>query len=425
MTALRHARSLTVHLPKSVTVTAVSLMTATIATNALGLAFWGEAAHLQPPAVVGRAAATVAALILLSSIAQLNLTNVFMRFLPAAGWLSRRLVQRGYLAVVALAVTVGTVYVVSGLSEGVLTGGWGARVLFAVTVPVLAIFALQDSVLTALRLAPWVPVENVSFAVSKIALLPLLVLLPLSGSIVVSWVIPAVIAVVVVSWLLFRRALPRLTSVDGALPRRRRLMSFVAGEYVGNICTTATVQIMPLLIVWRLGPAAAAYFSLPWLMLMALTLLLWNVASSVVVEIAGGHADPRRALRRGLLLWGAVALGALLFCGLAADPLLRLAGDQYAAQGAELLRLIGLSMPFAAVAAVYRTLMWLDQRVWMLAALQAALGAAIVAGTVALLPSVGLAAAGWANLGVQVVGAALMGPLAVRRLRRGPIGVAR
>jgi O-antigen/teichoic acid export membrane protein len=348
-----------------------------------------------------------------------------MRFLPAAGRLSRRLIQRGYLAVVALALAVGTAYVVSGLSGGVISGGWGARALFAVTVPVLAIFALQDSVLTALRLAPWVPVENVSFAASKIALLPLLVLLPLSGSIVVSWVVPAVIAAVVVNWLLFRRVLPRLTRIDGALPPRRRLMSFVAGEYVGNICTTATVQVMPLLIVWRLGPAAAAYFSLPWLMLMALTLLLWNVASSVVVEIAGAHVDPHAALRRGLLLWGAVALGALVVCGLAAEPLLRLAGGQYAAQGADLLRLIGLSMPFTAVVALYRTLMWLDKRVWMLAALQAGLGAAILGVTVVLLPTVGLAAAGWANLGTQVVGAAVMGPLAVRRLRRGPIGVGR
>ena len=37
-------------LRKSLTVNAMSLMTATIATNALGLVFWAVAAHLEPPA---------------------------------------------------------------------------------------------------------------------------------------------------------------------------------------------------------------------------------------------------------------------------------------------------------------------------------------------------------------------------------------
>lgn len=405
-------------LRRSVTTNAAALMTATLATNALGFVFWGEAAHLQRPDVVGRAAATIAALSLLASIAQLNLTNVYMRLLPAAGRLSKRMIERGYLAVACFAAAIGAAYVVSGLSRHVITGGLGAHVLFAATVPVLAIFALQDSVLTALRLTPWVPVENVSFGASKILLLPLLLLLPLGGSIVVSWVVPAAIAAIVVNRLLFRRVLPDLATTDGVLPGRRRLMSFVAGEYVGNICTTATVQLMPLLVLWRLGPAKAAYFALPWLILMALTFLLWNVASSLVVEIASGRAESRRAFRHSLMLWAAVAFGSLLVCVLGARPLLELAGGRYAAEGATLLRLIGLSMPFAAVVALYRTLVWLDQRVWTLALLQAVAGVAVLGIALAFFTHSGLAAAGWANLITQAVAAAVMGPLAVRKLRR-------
>ena len=36
-------------LPKSLTVNALALMTATIGANGLGLVFWVVAAHLQPP----------------------------------------------------------------------------------------------------------------------------------------------------------------------------------------------------------------------------------------------------------------------------------------------------------------------------------------------------------------------------------------
>lgn len=404
-------------LRKSITVNAVSLMVATLATNTLGLVFWAAAAHLEPPAVVGRAAAGVAALTLLAGIAQLNLTNVFIRLLPVAGRLGAPLVRRGYVAVVALSLVVALVYVGTRLSDHVVTGGWLARGLFAAAVPVLAIFALQDSVLTALRFTPWVPVENVSFAVSKIALLPLLVLLP-AGGIVASWVVPAAVAVLVVSVLLFRRVLPRLAALEGALPDRRQLASFVAGEYVSNICGIATIQLMPVLIVWRLGATEAAFFSLPWLALMALTFLLYNVSSSFLVETLGEHGRADRLVRRSLVLWAAIALAAFAACVLLAQPLLSLVGSRYALHGAALLRLIGASVPFSAIVALYSTFVWLDRRVWLLAAIQAASGAALLATTLALLPHVGLTAPGWANLAIQGAEAAIMAPLAIRRIRR-------
>jgi O-antigen/teichoic acid export membrane protein len=404
---------------KSLTVNAASLMTATVVTNALGLVFWVLAARVKSPVIVGRAAAAVAALTLLATISQLNLTNIFIRLLPTAGRLCAILIRRAYLTVAGVALVISAVFVLSGAGARVVTGGREAQVCFALGVAVLAIFALQDSVLTGLRLAPWVPVENVSFAAAKLLLLPLLVMVAAPGAIVVAWVVPAAVAVVVVTRLLFTRILPSLRAVEGRLPDRRRLISFVAGEYVGNVFTTATVQLMPLLVLWQLGAAQAAFFTLPWLICMGITFLLWNVASSFVVETAGAHGHPDALLRRSLLLWAGVAFGAMLVCVLGAQPLLALAGPRYAASGAPLLRLIGLSAPFAALVAVYSTLAWLDQRVWLLAAIQGAAGAMMLGLTLLLLPRVGLVAGGWANLATQALAAAVMAPLAVRRVRRG------
>lgn len=409
-------------LRKSLTVNAMSLMTATVATNAVGLVFWALAAHLEPPAAVGRAAATIAALTLLSTIAQLNLTNVFIRLLPAAGRRGRKLVTRGYTTVVVLAVAIAVVYLTTGLGARLVASSLPAGIAFALAVVALALFGLQDSVLTALRLAPWVPVENLSFAASKLMLMPLLVLvLSIHGAIVVSWVLPAAIAVLAVSILVFGRVLPRLDTVEGTLPGRRRLLSFVAGEYVGNICTTATIQLMPVLVLRSLGAARAAYLALPWLISMGITVLMWNVAAAFEVELLGEHDAPGPLLRRTLLLWAAIVGVTLGVCVLGAHPLLELAGARYASGGAALLRLIGLSAPFSAVIALYSTLAWLDQRVWMLAGFQALMGIAIVGASLALMPRLGLVAVGWANLVAQALAAAVMGPLALRRLRQGQL----
>ena len=54
-------------------------------TSTVGYSHILTAQYLQPPSVVGRASAVIAALTLLAMIAQLNLTNVFVRLLPAAG----------------------------------------------------------------------------------------------------------------------------------------------------------------------------------------------------------------------------------------------------------------------------------------------------------------------------------------------------
>jgi O-antigen/teichoic acid export membrane protein len=415
MTALSRTPRLP-RLRKGLTVNAMALMTATIAAQGLGLVFWAVAAHLQPPRVVGQASAGVAALTLLAMIAQLNLTNVFVRLLPPAGRLGEQLVRRGYLVVVFLSLVAGAVYCSTGLSDHVVPGGWPQAVQFTLAVPVLAVFALEDSVLTALRLAPWVAVENITTAVARVALLPLLAV-SVMGTIG-DWVLPAAVAAIGVNSLLFGRALPAHGTVEGTLPGRRRLLSFVAGEYAGNICATATVQVMPLLVVWRLGPAEAAYLTLPWLIASGISLVLWNVAASFVVEAAGARGHPGTLLRRSLVLWAGIVTGAMLVCLAGARPLLGLAGAGYAAHGVALLRLIGLSAPFTALVVLYATLVWLEQRVWLLAGFQAVSGALLLAVTLVLLPRIGLDAVGWAYLATQAAAAAMVTPFTLRLMQR-------
>jgi hypothetical protein len=74
---------------------------------------------------------------------------------------------------------------------------------------------------------------------------------------------------------------------------------------------------------------------------------------------------------------------------------------------------------------MYSTLLWIDCRIWRLAAFQAVSGAAVLGATLVLLPHLGLAAVGWANLGVQALAAAIAAPLAARRVLSGELVAAR
>jgi len=399
------------------TVNAVSLMSATLATNALGLVFWAVVARVDGPRAVGGAFSEISALVLLSTLAQLNLTQGFIRFLPGAGRLTRPFVVRGYLAVTVLALVAASAFVASGLGAGVVRASLPERILFVVSAALFAIFALQDSVLTALRVAHWVPVENISFAAAKLALLPVLAFLPDRMAIVMASVLPVAAAVAIVNTLLFRGAVGRTRRlISGYLPVWRRLASFVAADYSAGLCITATVQLMPLLVLWRLGAVDEAYFTLPWLIRMGILVLLWNVNASFVVEALTSGAYTPRLLRRGFQLWGAVVVGAVLVCCLGAPLLLRLEGPEYAEHSATLLRLIGLSVPFMAVSVLYGVFAWLERRLWRLVAIQAASGVLLAVLSLALMPRLGVAAVGWANLAAQALAAALMAPSLYTRL---------
>jgi hypothetical protein len=74
--------------------------------------------------------------------------------------------------------------------------------------------------------------------------------------------------------------------------------------------------------------------------------------------------------------------------------------------------------PFSAVVIIYVTLVWLDQRVWLLAGFQAVAGILLLAMALVLLPKLGLTAVGWAYLGTQAALAAAVTPFTVRHIRR-------
>ena len=404
-------------LRKSLTVNALALMTATIAASALGLVFWAVAAHLRAPSVVGQASAGVAALTLLAMIAQLNLTNVIVRLLPAAGRLGDSLVRRGYLAVVALSLVGGIVYCVSGLGRHVVTGGWAHAAEFTLAVPVLAVFALEDSVLTALRLAPWVAAENITTAVGRVALLPLLAassmgdggLLGAAG--------------------LRRRHRGELADLRAGAAGPRQRPGHAAGAAPAAVLRRRRVRGKHLRHRHLAGhPPAGA---------LAPRRRRGRLPDAALADRVGhqpGDVERRRVLRgrgrrrarasgsllrRSLMLWAAIVAGAVIVCVAGARPLLGLVGARYAAHGVTLLRLIGLSCPFTALVILYSTLAWLDQKVWLLAAFQACAGALLMVAALLLLPRLGLTGIGWAYLGTQAAAAVAVTPFTVRRVRHG------
>lgn len=399
--------------------TAFALMSSTVASAALGFVFWLVAARWFPPERVGWAAAAISSMALLAGLAQLNLTSLFARFLPTAGTRSRRLILAGYAASAAMAVLLTAGFLGLGLLSGVL-GSQPVEVLaFVAAVVASAIFFIQDGVLAALRRPGLVPVKNVLASAGKLALLPLLAGTAAGYGLLLAWTVPMLVTMLAVNWWILTRLAPaQRRTASTPRPTSREVFNFASAEYVNGTINNTLAFLPPVLVVSLLGPVPSAYFHLPWVIGVAGTTVLWNVVTSFVVQASSDDGGRMRAhIDRAVLLVALVAGLAMLTLVAAATPLLGLLGSDYAAHGADALRLVGLSLPFTGVVLLYAAFVMMEKRMWRMVLVQAFGAVICLGGTVLGLPRFGIAAPALALLVGQAVTAAVLVPGLVRRYR--------
>lgn len=371
-------------------------MASTGATSVLGLIFWVVAARLSRTAEVGRASAEVSAMTLLAGLSQLNLINIYTRFLPRSGHRTRSFVIFGYAACVVIALAISAVTVGLGLGHTWLHPGLPSALLFIGAVVFWSIFTVQDSVLTGLRAAKWVPVENASFSATKLILLAFLAARGTSG-IFLAWAIPVVPAVAFVNLYLFTRRIPRHHEEAHGIsefPTRRTLRNFVVAEYASSVVSNVSTYLTPVLIVTVLGARAGAYFYVPWLISNVNHALLWNISTAFVVEAGYRHEEPKSLLRRsgGLAVAALLPVVVILFFG--APLLLDILGRKYSIGGTDLLRLLALAVIPMTVPTLYEMFAWYEGALWRLVSVQSLRIGLFFAVTVPLLSSLHVSAAG-------------------------------
>ncbi|OZM84110.1 lipopolysaccharide biosynthesis protein [Pseudonocardia sp. MH-G8] len=392
----------------------MALVLSSAVSSAIGMLFWVLAARLFDPATVGVNSAALSAVSLLASASHLNLGNAILRFVPVSD-------RRRALVAGCFAVGLGWGAVV-GLGFGVGANVWAPDLVaafghpaliafYVISVPLWTVFVLQDSALTAIKRASLVLVENLVFALLKIALLVVAAALGLVFGIAVGTLAATLVLVLAVTTYL-ARALRGPTAPAGHTARTataRDLAGFVGVDYAGNLAWQAAVFGLPLIVIALTDPGGAAVYGMAWQITYSLYLVASGMGKSMVVHSAAGDSAAIERARRGmdrktitLVLPGAVvaALGSYL--------ILSVFGSTYAENGALLLALLALS---AIPNVVTNSALW-EARVRRNRAVQfglpAATSAAVIVGTLVLVPAMGITGAGWAWLAAQSVAAAVI-----------------
>jgi len=378
------------------------------ATSALGIVYWMLAARLLPAEDVGEGSAAVATMILLSGFSQLNFRSALNRFLPVAGDRTRRLILTayGFSLGAGLLLVFGFAFVVRSVAPSLafLFETSEATVGFWIAVSAWSIFVLQDSALTGFRMAVLVPVENAVFSVAKIVALVALAAAVPAAAVFGSWFIAALLVVVPVNILLFRRLIPRNAAATraGAFPLHPSTIGrFVTGDYVGSVFVEMSTSFLPAMVISIAGSTANAYFYMAWQIAYSLNLAIASMTTSLTVE-ASASIDNLAPLARAMLrhiLRLFVPIVAVVI--LVAPLILGIIGQEYAEGGATTLRLLALAaVPFA-VNAVFISVSRVRRRTRDIIVVQAAICVLVLGLSFFLLPSLGIAGVGVAWLAGQ------------------------
>ena len=384
---------------------AYALMISTAVTSVFGLLYWILAARYYRPDIVGLNAAVVSMLTFLAGVAQLPFMNAILRFLPVAGIAAGRFVRRTYLISILIATVIGALFLLSiefwTPVLGFLRQDLWLSLWFLIGVVAWCVFALQDNVLTGLREAIYVPLENVPYAVTKVGLL-----IGLAGpfaayGILASWTFPLLMVLPPVNYLIFRRLIPRhIRAANGQTLGYgiRQIVYYMGGNSLGALFLLAATRLLPLLVTNQAGALANAYFYLPWTIATSLKLIIANMTTSFTVEAARDTTKIQAYGYRFLAHTAGILALPVILMVIGAPYILNISGETYAAEGTQLLRLLTLTTIPNVVISLYLGIARVRQQVSGIIFVQGAFCVLTLGLSYLLLPMVGIVGVGIAVL---------------------------
>ena len=393
------------------------LILSTSVGSALGFLFWVLAARKYSADRVGIASALVSAMTFVSGVCELGLHAVLVRYIPAAGAATRRLIIGSYAVTGALTL-IGAVAAAATSNHwssalGFLSENGTWLVLFVGTTVAATIFMLQDSVLVGLRATHWVPIENVLFSIAKIVLLVMFASRAPGWGLFLAWGIPMVLTLLPVNWLIFRRLVPSRahgSSNEAAFDHVKR---FASANYVAMLLALASTTLLPIIVTNELGTTATAHFYVAWSIGAGLHLVASGTATAFTAEAASSEAMLRHYCRKTTahsfrLLILPVALLVVL-----APWVLRLFGREYARDATTLLRLLALVGLTSVINAIGQGVARVEHDRRTLVVTQVAQCVVTLVLTMLLLRPMGIGGVGVAVLAGQTVTAIglMLGPL--------------
>ncbi|MEV8094921.1 lipopolysaccharide biosynthesis protein [Kitasatospora sp. NPDC085879] len=335
----RHARP-----PDQVYRSSFFLLASSVTTAGLGFLFWVVVARFYTPEQVGLATSLISATSLLAYLSMFGLNSTLVRFPAPAPARNGQITQA--IALVATVSGAAALVYLAGLPlygpkllfvRGDLLQA-GAFVLFCVCA---AVNALTDSVFVSARLPQLnVLVDGLIQGLAKLALPVALVALGPFG--VVASTGGGYLVAVLASLLLMHRRIGYRFDFRTRGTRLREQLGYSAASYTSSLLNLLPLMIVPLIVLERLGTAAAGYYYVAFQIAGMLHAVSGAVGEALFAEVSSDESRFGELLRRSARIIAAVQVPAVIAVAAGSTLLLRIFGPSYAARSSGLLTVLAL-----------------------------------------------------------------------------------
>jgi O-antigen/teichoic acid export membrane protein len=392
---------------------AIYLMINQVLTGAFGLIFWVVAARLYAEDDVGLASAAVSAILLLTLLANLSLDYALVRFLPEAADDSVPLINSCITVTGLTSVALAAVFL-AGLQF------WSPALLFLRDKPlrgaafvffvaIASMFIVQDRAFIGMRSAGFALAKGTMFNVLRVALLVPLAALFGAFGMVSAWGIASTVPLVIGAVLFLPWVRPSYRPIpDISRKILGRIFRYSMTNWISVLLWSAPSYILPLMVANLVSPESNAYFYVAWSIANLLFQIPMAVSFSLFAEGSTEELQLERNTWRSLKLSFLIVIPACVLIAVAAGVVLMIYGGDYAANSANLLRVLVLSAVPMSINCTY----FVIERVRMKLRNVVVMSASIAVGTLGLswflLPHIGIVGAGIAWLSSQTAAAVVV-----------------
>jgi O-antigen/teichoic acid export membrane protein len=313
---------------------AAALYGTTIITSILGFVYWFVAARLASANAVGTASAVQSAAQFLGIFCVIGLNTVLISELAADKSQARSLMLTaaagvGVVAyIVSAGVGVGLAAVSPALRQGL--SGPGGILIFAVLSALTTVLVLLDDACIGLLRGDLQLRRNAVFAVSKLAILPVLIWAWATQSgieLVVAWMLGLLISLITLAIQLAKLTRGQSSRLDlGRIVEKRKL---VMSHHWLNLSIQSPRLILPVLVAIINGPAANAAFTAAFLVVSFINVIPSQLSTVLFALAPGDETDLRVQVRKTMRICLVISIATAPIFVIFAGLILKIFGHDY------------------------------------------------------------------------------------------------
>jgi O-antigen/teichoic acid export membrane protein len=328
----------------------VYLMLTTGLMGGLGFFFWLIAAHIFSPDEIGVGTALISAMSLISTIGLLGFNTTLIRVLPNSQNRNNE-INTGSILVIGASAIISMIYLflVPRIAPNLVIidkNIWYA-IGFVIMVSLASINSLTDSIFIAYRAAQYTLItDGIVTSGTKLFLPLVFVGLGAYGVFAAAGLAASIGMIASVLYLIIKFGYKPKLEIDWSTLKGVFTYSFA--NYIANLLAMAPTLVLPIIVVNRLGGAAAAYYYLAFMIINLIYAIATSVSQSLFVEGSYSEGALRGLLKRAMIVLVSIMIPACIILALAGHFILNFFGKSYGAGGADVIILLASTAPIIA-----------------------------------------------------------------------------